>query len=453
MLSTTRFQDAPLVNFSLRSAYAGDRERERMAHVRRKIEVVRKAWRSTESYRCLINRIRACGKPDSLPDVVKEPLTYLLEGFRDYANVDLGRPESLPAEQYKALEIYCSEEGYNYLYKIMSDTLRSDHASDDLLMTATTLVEFLTIDLYNLRLSQIGDPRYANFQGVTYRGMTVPREIVDEYEDILHCPDLAKRNFSVPLGLMSSTLDKHVMESFSTAKDETSNGLVRMHWTIHIHGVDAGLLAQYQVRYPDSVVTTICAMPVARVSPFGEKEILLRGPFFHLIAMKTEKTAGRTCVNLVMVMMNANRDHTSETSSDVPDKKVQRDAFLRIVSASKYEVCAALAADYAPSDADGYRRLRAKSLEELREKFKMKTDLNHGLASSHWKEMAVWLGPSSPASYPRHYDELRIQFQRAASEARWSDVEKLLDQEYDWRQSDWYNVGRLVGMFSSMEIP
>lgn len=438
-----RFFGDGLGSVEQKSAFPSDQEKARMNLLRKKIEIVRKAWLDPVAQKGLMETVRKGCMIETRPREVQETLDRLLQGHRDYADVDTGRPEKTPPEQYDALELYCSSEGYRYLFGLMSNALRTEQPSEELLLTATTMVEFLTIDLYNLRLSQIGDSRYANFQGVTYRGLSVSPTALAEYDKILANPSLSLRSFSIPLGLLSSSTEEGVMLQFAETDEHTS--AIPMFWTIHIHGVDPDLLKAYQQRYPESVVTSICAMPVGRVSPFGEKEVLLRGAFFHLIGMTTEVFKGQKVKRLVVVMMNANRDHTTEQASHEGDKLQQRETFSRIVMASKYEVCASLAGQYSSSDAAGYQKLQEEKLDEIRETDTIDVRRNQDLAYARSSGSNAWSGASLFKSYPRHYAELRRQWQDAIAREDWIAVDGLLGREYEWTRGEWYNVGRLSG--------
>ena len=444
---------------TLKSGFSGQVERERMARVRSKIEVVRKAWLDNDAYFDLVESVRRWCKPESLPEDVREPLTRLLDGgFRDYADVQVSRGPSTvkaPSEQYDALEMYCSIPGYDYLFKLVSDTLRSEHASDEHLLVATTLIEFLTIDLYNLRLSQLGDPRYENFEGLTHRGMPVFPETVTFYEDMLSQSDLTLRGFAIPLAMTSTSTDARIMEDFAETKSPGGQRIIHMHFQVHTRGIDETLLKAYRQRYPDSVVTSICAMPVANVSPEDEKEILLRGAFFQLL--KVERTTTRSgpdgaqLVKITVVTMNSNRDHSTESSSNVDDKRVQREIFRRLVDASKYKACAELAAEFKPEDVDGYKTLSKKMIDEVREMGEL--DLTEFDApplvadedrpSGVKEDVAVWLGGRLTSSYPRNYVQRRKKWHAALMAERWVEALKVLEKEYEWRKTGWYNLSPL----------
>ncbi|KAK1776652.1 hypothetical protein QBC45DRAFT_418873 [Copromyces sp. CBS 386.78] len=438
---------------TLKSGFSGQVERERMSRLRSKIEEVRNAWLDNDAYAQLVEAVRRWCKPARLPEEVREPLERLLSGYRDYADVSVSRPSNAStttsSEQYDALEMYCSVPGYDYLFKLVSDTLRTEHAAEEHLLVATTLIEFLTIDLYNLRLSQLGDPRYGNFEGLTHRGMPVYQQTVRFYEDIMRNPDLTMRGFAIPLALTSTSADPRVMEDFATKKSPENERWVHMHLQVHTRGIDEGLLRAYRKRYPDSVVTSICAMPVANISPEGEREILLRGAFFQLLSVTTKQNGG-DCVpiaQVIVITMNSNRDHSTESSSNVDEKRVQRDIFRRLVDASKYRACAELAAEFAPADVQGYQMLADKMLSEIRDMQELDLgEFDEGSAGApglEKEDVAVWLGGRLASSYPRQYALRRKQWHQALTKKDWVGALKTLNKEYSWRQCDWYNTGPL----------
>lgn len=438
---------------TLKSGFSGQVERERMSRLRSKIEEVRNAWLDNDAYTQLVEAVRRWCKPEGLPEEVREPLERLLNGYRDYGDVSVSRPSNVStsssSEQYDALEMYCSIPGYDYLFKLVSDTLRTEHAAEEHLLVATTLIEFLTIDLYNLRLSQLGDPRYNNFEGLTHRGMPVHQETVRFYEDIMRSPDLTLRGFAIPLALTSTSTDPRVMEDFAAKKSPGTGRLVHMHLQIHTRGIDGSLLRAYRKRYPDSVVTSICAMPVANISTEREREILLRGAFFQLLSVTTKRNGknGVPSVQVIVVTMNSNRDHSTESSSNIDEKRVQREIFRRLVDASKYRACAELAAEFSPEDVYGYKMLADRMLSEIRDMHELDLgELDEGSAGVHGiekEDVAVWLGGRLVSSYPRQYALRRKQWHQALTKKDWTVALKTLNYEYSWRQCDWYNTGPL----------
>ena len=374
----------------------------------------------------------------------------MLDGFTDYADVSFDRPRRSQREDYAALELYCTQHGYDLFYSSIARTLRLHDAPDKLLIVAVVLVELLTIELYNLRLANIGDDTYANFQGVVYRGMRIAPEQARVYEEIAQRPDVTQRSFSIPLLMTSASADSSIMTRF--ASEELREGEHSLHLTINIHGVDPVLLSPYLARYPTSVVTSICAMPVARISPFGEKEILLRGAFFHVISLRAvEGPGGRKIHELEAVMMNSNRDHVTETSSDDTHKKTQRDVFRAIVNASKYEVCARLAKTQSVSDAHRYREEQLRLLSALRDRYGLAVQDNVDLESQRSHGCPTWLGARRAEDAPRPYALRRLAWQKAIRDREWAVALETLQKEYDWDKNHWFNVCWLEGAIASDE--
>ncbi|KAI6778762.1 uncharacterized protein J7T54_005865 [Emericellopsis cladophorae] len=451
MTALSRFLEAMPDSVGLKTAFGGHHETQRMEAIRPNLQKVRQAWQSNDEYRLMMERVRRHIQPSLLPDETQQIFLRLLGGFRDYGDIDNQRPEKPPVEQLDAIELYTSVAGFNSLYSLICKAMRNEKAADEVLESAIVMVELLTIDLYNLRLTNIGHPRYANFEGVTYRGLKVTEDEMSEYKAIMDREDRSRRNFSTPLGLLSSSTDKKVMDEFSKQESQqqgASSGdrrRIRVHLTIHIHGMDPRLLQEYQARYPDSVVTSICAMPVAHVSSEGEKEILLRGPFFHLIATKELENEGETYYELLVVMMNTNRDHGLEHASNQGCKERQRRCFLHAVSASKFDVCAGLADKLGRlDDAVEYRNLRQKALDELRCTHNIDVELDDSLAKTRSKDMATWFGGALKSSYPHHYASRRVAWQEAIRREDWVEAEKIIETEYDFQKREWFNVGNLT---------
>jgi hypothetical protein len=220
---------------------------------------------------------------------------------------------------------------------LFNTVLCTTNVDPDKLLTAVTLVELLTFKLYNLRLSNIGDPssrRYANYQGKTFRGMRVSSSAVEYFREVAPNADLSKRHFSIPSGFISSSTASSTMEDF--AKGHPLGD--QRHWIIHIHGLDPKLLRIYKEKYKKSVVTSICTTLLATIAEFGVKEILLRGAFFHITKMDSKEVDGRMIYKVEMAMLNANRDHGIELALHEGAKQVQRNFFRDMCQASSYKI-------------------------------------------------------------------------------------------------------------------
>jgi len=454
MDGTSRFFDNPVTSVSLRTAFPAEFESERMKRVRPNITTVRQRWETTAGYRSLVQQVKALCDRDVVLAPVRASLDILLEGYRDYADIDLARPFPPRTEHFEAIEFYCSKEGYEYVTRLIQLVFRKTQPSADELVRATTFVEWITIDLYNLRLSQIGDPRFENFQGAVYRWFNLSVDDFEEYRGILRLKDHSKRNYSIPLGFVSTAADSGATRHFGEIPSKDGGQKrVRVRQTVHVHGMDPAVLASFKQQYPDSVVTSICAMPVARMSGFGEQEILLRGPFFHLIAICDREDEKGGYTEFVTVCMNANRDHGSEHASDEGGKARQRAAFLNAVNASKWEVCARVAEEFSADDARAYGELQERTVAKLANEYGIHTVLDGKLAQARSPEVAVWLGDLRTSSYPSHYARRRRAWEKALSLGNWVEAEKVVEKEYSWRRSEWYNVGKLIGGWDINSFP
>jgi hypothetical protein len=446
MSAAERFTGPVLSNLGTASAYPGHEYTRRMNLVRHTIYDVRTAWRDPAQYERIKEQVREALSIDRYPAEVRSKVEYLLRSFHNYADIDRGPIKGTEGDDWTALELYCSEEGYEYLYKTIYTILRTEDVDQKTLLMAVVLVEYLTIELYNLRLENIGDTRYANFQGITYRGMGVTPTAVADFRKIAEHRDLTQRNFAIPLGFMSSSIDYEQMRRFS----DRITSEHKMYWTIHIYGLDRNLMSWYKQKYQDSVVTSICAMPVARISEYSEKEVLLRGPFFHVIRMRSESCGEQHIHHLELVMLNTNRDHGTELGSNEGEKGIQRRFFANIIVASRYEICASLAEPYSHEEAEQYRGLAREAFQNLKASNSVQMEPDDELAHARSEAEATWLGSSLFRSYPRNYATRRLRWQRAVAAGMWDEVEEILHSEYDWRRSDWYNVYPLVGKLNRL---
>ena len=86
---------------------------------------------------------------------------------------------------------------------------------------------------------------------------------------------------------------------------------------MNVSNIDRDFLDFYHSFYPDSVVSSICAVPIENLSVFkDEEEVLLRGAFFHVINFyELERKVKNIPIKVVeVVMVNSNRDHLTGSS-------------------------------------------------------------------------------------------------------------------------------------------
>ncbi|KAI9651883.1 MAG: hypothetical protein M1829_002119 [Trizodia sp. TS-e1964] len=436
----------PTLN-SLNSLFAGDESKNRMDAIRSYITQVRSIWHDTAKYNGLVEQLQHTIYNDKQPKHLQQEIATLLASYHDWADFVCERPDGTLLHPYPFIQLYASKDGYNYLYGLFNEILRMPNADKDKLLAAAFLTEILTIELYNLRLANIGDPMYANYQGKVFRGMSIKSEVANHFCNAASHPDLSQRHFSIPLGFLSSTTSQKTMEDFAQGSGE--KGYDQMLWIIHIHGLDPDLLRRYEERYPESVVTSICAMPIARITDYGEREILLRGAFFHIVRMESKKLESQMVHIVEMVMLNPSRDHGTELASHEDKKRIQRGYFNDIIRASRYKICASLAKAHSIEDSAGYEKLEKEALEKIEDEeialaridipsahvYSYNTDLANWSSSR-----ATWIGDTIGQSFPYNYLLRRQNLHRAARNGNWAFVQDILESEYELRQADWFNV-------------
>ncbi len=444
MASSERMSGPVLTNLSSATLFAGTDELERMKSLRLKISEVRRIWQNLNLFNSLKDKIKSYINHEQLSPKTLSRVDTLLKGYTDWADMDYHRPSS-QMQRFTAIELYCSKEGYNLLFGIFNAVLREKDTDDETLLVAAGLVELVTIELYNLRLSNIGNPRYSNYEGVTYRGMGVSTEMAEAYRKAAQHPELARRHFAVPLGFTSSSTSEETMKEFVKQYPEQE----QMLWTIHIHGLEASLVKKYEERYPDSVVTSISAMPVGRIAELREKEILLRGAFFHIVGMESkEEEEGRWVHRLVLVVMNTNRDHGTELALDEGGKQEQRNFFRDVVLASRFKICAELAKDMGNGDGEGYEELMRKALERIDVMSELSKDFgNLRLQCPREVKVVTWHGDITDNYLPSNYLALRRSFHIATEEGNWNVVRDIIAGEYEWEMTDWFHVTALKGPY------
>lgn len=428
--------------------YAGVNEADRLSDVRNKINAVRVQWNDAKDCQKLVNVVESALKAETFSRNLRSMLHTILDENRYWADqqrslASLQDLSSRKDENYGALEAYTTNEGYKNIFGHINQIFRKHHIDENEIAAAVALVELLTIDLYNLRLANIGCSKYYNFQGIVHRGLSVDQGVLDTFRGLMK-EEIQNRNFSVPLAFISTSANQGRIQQFL---DKTESGKFRLHWKIHVHELEPKLLGQYQRKYPNSVVSTICAMPISYASEYpDEQEILLRGPLFQILNMYEEKAANGVVHVVEMVMLNANRDHATELADHTGENRKQRTQFGQMCAATKYEICASLGEQYELSDASDYRRLADEMLKKLSTD-QIDAPFNPSISQSWSVPRPSWIGSVLRTSFPKFYTIRRETFSRASyGGTAWDDVRTILDQEYDWQRADWCNVPRLYGM-------
>ncbi|GLB33332.1 putative protein CC1G_03129 Coprinopsis cinerea okayama7 130 [Lyophyllum shimeji] len=299
--------------------YSGRNVSTRMESVRQAIIYVRENWRH---YPSLMTDLRSYIQELTNEDAEISPhLPAVLSSYKVWNSHD---------GNLSVIRLYTSQAGYDQIFRIINQAFRTDDLTEQekRLRCAVFLIELLNVDLFNYTLRE---GRSHNFQGTVYRGVIFSEDQLQDFKNLATLP-VAERYWAVPLAMMSASTDKEVaLRGFAGIDAITSDAISTRHpflWRIHVLELKPKYMRIYHDRFPSSVVSTICAVPIREVSEFaGEDEVLLRGPFFQLICLREELFEGRETPIHVMelVMINANRDHpsTMELSPEEGEKARQ----------------------------------------------------------------------------------------------------------------------------------
>jgi hypothetical protein len=330
-----------------------------MARLRLSINQIRSAWDEYPRFMGelgeLLKRVQCVLDPETAAR-----LSALLSARKSWSSLS-------DDDDFSALRLYTSEGGYQQIFGAINTAFRTDAIADEpaTRRAATFLVELLTIDLFHYRATR---PEADWFTGTVYRGMSLSQDAVARFAQAAAGPVL-ERYVSIPLAMVSATFDETTAMKFALADVRSNPDKHLVLWEIRIVSLDPDLLAIYTALAPTSIVTSICAVPIAEVSDFpGEEEVLLRGPHFQLVQIdKIDRPwLPKSTMRIKAMMHNTNRDHLTAKASDVGEDKLQRDLFRALILADRYAICSELAADNGNgSDADAYRALEAEQRTEI----------------------------------------------------------------------------------------
>lgn len=346
---------------SLVAYFPNEHSQARMDMVRESIIDVRKSWQ-TDGVAGL-QRLKVELFDESLAKVADSELLGRVQRIFSrernwYEYLSDGAKSELDTE---VVWLYTHNEGYDVIFGAVYRVFRAKGPVREQVRDATSLVEMLNIDLYNHWKT---NPEVRDYRGTVYRGMGISPATFESFRELAKRP-IGKRAFSIPLGLNSSSA---VIESAipfmqgGIAKNPSSIPILQR---IRIHGLSPDRLAAYRACYPESVVSTICAVPIGHLSEYpSEAEVLLRGPFFELVGIGEHPTLriyDKPVQVLDLVMMNSNRDHPSTPQSGPSDPA--RKLFNALVSSDKLDACASLAEELGlAADSPIYRTLAEQAL-------------------------------------------------------------------------------------------
>lgn len=336
----------------LRPFFAGPEAYARMDAVRQAINEIRSAWdRYPEFMRELRQTVRAVGADHGSHSAEWEELLASTKSWADgYEKPD--------RKDYTAVKLYTSDSGYRQVYQVINEALRTESILDEdsLLRSAAFLVELLNIDLFNFLARNAA---VAGFEGTVYRGMCVTAQELERFRQIAQGP-IQDRYISIPLSMASSSRDIYYAMRFAMERSRRDPDVYPLLLEVKVYGLPREILAAYHTRYPRSIVTSLCAVPVEAISAFPqEKEVLLRGPHFQIVRFAEPEVLpafDQPAYRVESVMLNSNRDHITAIASNLGADREARDLFRAMVVERRSALCAEFAehADR-PEDVEQYR--------------------------------------------------------------------------------------------------
>ena len=347
-----------------------------MGEVRVAIEYIRERWGDysifMQGLREYVDRLSKTSTDSAKPDEQdRRALESLLSSSIDWMDRSQNQ-----ANSSNVLDLYTSQFGYNTIFKLLNVAFRTDAVTEQGqekdLHSAVFLIELLNIDLFNY-ISR--NPSQSGFQGIVYRGVSFTREEIENFRNLTTMA-VRDRYWSIPLAMMSASTSMETALTFSLENAKKDPTKLPFLWRIHVANMDPDLLRIYNERFPSSVVTTLCAVPISEVSRFsGEQEVVLRGPFFQFIQLHKESVPDvKNKTEIIMdvmdlVMLSSNRDHPSVMEMSAEKRDEARRLFALLVGMTRSRICKNLAHEYGlTSDAEEFSRIyeeQAQRYEKL----------------------------------------------------------------------------------------
>src|ERR1039457_4846558 len=192
---------------------------------------------------------------------------------------------SFGCQNPRAIELYTSELGYRTMFATINAAFRRDSLTADpfAMRCGVFLVELLSIDLFNYRAANTSAD---NFEGHVYRGMCVSAEEFQEFARLAGGP-LPERYLAIPLAMASASGSMENALAFALEESARAPGRFPLIWDISVSSLDPSLLAAYHAKFPASVVTSLCAVPIDEISDHrDEQEVVLRGAHSQIVRMR-----------------------------------------------------------------------------------------------------------------------------------------------------------------------
>ncbi|KAG6885487.1 hypothetical protein C0993_001094 [Termitomyces sp. T159_Od127] len=320
--------------------YYGKGVAERLAVVGDPIAYVRMEW---TKYGLLMEGLRAFltrRLGDSMPAGDRGEMQHLLASPREWKDRDRGY-FSDDEDNYSAIRLFTSDSGYK-IFQIVDRILRRNEGTDsqqmEELRNAVFLVELVNVDLFNYVSIT---PEANSFQGVVYRALAASNEQLEAFKALAARP-IPERFWAIPLALISASRKQEVALRFA----EPGSHLFL--WRIHVFELETELLQIYRETFTSSVVSTICAVPVAELSQFPEEdEVILRGPLFQLVRMHEENREGVGHAHVMdSMILSTNRDHPSTMELGETEGIRAKNLIACLVGIGRAKACKKLAEDF-----------------------------------------------------------------------------------------------------------
>lgn len=350
----SRFSDSTINEFcelglskSHITHYSGNIADDRMVQIRKQIEFIREEARSFPELTSALREYLLENHTGPTTDQFENALRTLTETTRNWTE---------EIDDFGALRLYTSKYGYDFIFGALNAAFRDQHLTqrEQRVRDCVFLIELLNIDLFHWHQR---NPTVRNYCGIVYRGMTVSEEGLQHFEKLSQ-HKVRDRYWSVPLSMMSASEKVDKALEFAMTQARKGANLPRLLLLrIHVVSLPTEAVELYRKHFPTSIVTSLCAVPIAALSVYqSEEEVLLRGPWFQLVRLEEEEFDGFGKIHVMdNVMVTGNRDHPSTMALRNPkdkdsDYNFARDLFSALNWIERMDRCASLAEQYGRLD-------------------------------------------------------------------------------------------------------
>jgi hypothetical protein len=361
--SLSRFDDLRINDFcelgQVKSGithYGGEQVEDRMAQIRTQVEFIRHNWETYSQFNSELRHYLLNNNIGPQTKEFKHALRTLTEKKRDWND---------ESSDYGALRLYTSQYGYDFIFSSLNAAFRAQDLPSRVkeIRSCVFLIELLNIDLFHWQRS---NPDTQNFSGTVYRGMTLSENAIHDFK-CLSLQGPRERFWAIPLSIMSASTKLDQAIEFTANQVGENDSLHPLLLRIHVESLGWDTLEMYSKHFPTSIVTSLCAVPIASLSDFeDEAEVLLRGPFFHLVRLQQEELEGFGRIHVMdTVMITGNRDHPSTQGLKEREYNIARDLFAALNWMARMQKCAALATEFGlEEDASAYRQIYLEEIQK-----------------------------------------------------------------------------------------